>query len=602
MLTLSRTILPRRARFLILTAATMVSLPRVSVAADANPRPNILLVITDDQGYGDLGFHGNPVIRTPNLDALARSGVRMTRFLVSPVCSPTRASLMTGRYNYRTGVVDTYIGRSMMRSGETTLAEMLRDAGWATGIFGKWHLGDNFPMRPQDQGFDRSLVHNGGGIGQPADPPGNMYDNPLLREDGVEKRFEGYCSDIFTDGAIGFIREKRDRPFFAYLSFNAPHTPLQSPGSLYEQYKRMNMTADMFPDKGHPLDGKFDADVTAHIYAMVTNIDDNMGRLLDALRETGQERDTIVIFLTDNGPQQPRYNGGLRGRKGSVYEGGIRVPMFIRWPARLAADTEMDTMAAHIDITPTLLDLCGVKTGDTGRPMDGTSLAPVLLASGSPGAPAAAEPPDRTLYFQWHRGDEPQLYRAFAARTDRWKLVQAAGVHEKVWNAEPVFELFDLKADPWEMNNLASGHPEVVSRMKRDYESWFRDVSSGEGYAPVRPTVGSSRDNPSTLTRQDWRGPRAGWGPKDLGHWEIHVGRTGLYNIRLRFAEVPTESRARLRFGENVLEAVVETGTSEVAFRDVMLNAGPETISGEIQVNDNAEPVGVHYIDIEYAP
>ncbi|MDQ3651361.1 MAG: sulfatase-like hydrolase/transferase, partial [Acidobacteriota bacterium] len=261
-------------------------------------RPNVILIITDDQGHGDLGFHGNPKIKSPNIDRLARESTRFVNFYVSPVCAPTRASLMTGRYNYRTGVVDTYLGRAMMHPDEVTLAEMLSRAGYRTGIFGKWHLGDNYPMRPMDQGFEESLIHFGGGIGQPSDPAvpgGSSYFDPVLQHNGKQVKTKGYCSDVYTDAAINFITENRNKPFFTYLAFNAPHTPLQVPRSYFEQYKGMKLDRSEFPSTGHTLPANVDSDTTAKVYGMVTNIDDNLGRLFSKLEELRIADNTILI-------------------------------------------------------------------------------------------------------------------------------------------------------------------------------------------------------------------------------------------------------------------------------------------------------------------
>ncbi|MCY4121082.1 MAG: arylsulfatase, partial [Acidobacteria bacterium] len=292
--------------------------PAFHAAPAANPhdvRPNIVLIITDDQGWAQLGSHGDPVLQTPHLDRLAAESVEMTRFYVSPVCAPTRAALLTGRYNYRTGVVDTYIGRAMMEPGEITIAEMLRDAGYRTGIFGKWHLGDNYPLRSTDQGFDESVVHRGGGIGQPSDPPaGSDYFDPILFHNGEQKRYRGYVTDILVDEAIRWIGDGGDRPFFAYVPTNAPHSPYLVPDSYRQPYSAQGLS-----------------DRDARIYGMITNIDDNAGRLLAHLEERDLSGDTIVIFMTDNGPTTRLYHAGLRAQKGSVYENGIRVPFFARW-------------------------------------------------------------------------------------------------------------------------------------------------------------------------------------------------------------------------------------------------------------------------------
>ncbi len=318
-----------------------------TTAAQKPKRPNVILIMTDDQGHGDLGFHGNPKIRTPHLDRLAKQGTRLTRFFVCPVCSPTRSSLMSGRYNYRTGVVDTYLGRSMMHPDEVTLAELLATAGYRTGIFGKWHLGDNYPLRPTDQGFHEALVLKGGGIAQPSDPPGgDGYFDPVLYRNGKAEKTKGYVSDVITDAALDFIGKNRDRPFLVYLAYNAPHGPLQVPEKYYQLYRKMNLAHGAFPQIGQPLPGKSQQDVTARVYGMVTNVDDNLGRLFARLNELKLADDTIVIFLTDNGPQQVRYNSGMLGRKGSVHEGGVRVAFFIRWPGKIPADRDVDRIAA----------------------------------------------------------------------------------------------------------------------------------------------------------------------------------------------------------------------------------------------------------------
>ena len=547
-------------------------------AARGAEAPNVVLVITDDQGYGDLGVHGNPRIRTPNLDRLARESVGFRSFYVSPVCSPTRASLMTGRYNYRTGVVDTYLGRSLMRPDEVTLAELLRAAGYRTGIFGKWHLGDNYPMRAMDQGFDESLVLNGGGIGQPSDPPGGeSYFDTLLRRNGEWTKTRGYVSDVITDAAIAFIEANRIRPFFTYLAFNAPHTPLEVPASYYEKYRQAGLAAKDFPSAGHPIPEGFDPETTARVYGMVENIDDNVGRLLASLDRLGLARNTVFVFLTDNGPQQPRYNAGLRERKGNTHEGGIRVPFYVRWPGRLRPGREVDQMAAHVNLLPTLLDLCRIAR-PAGVKLDGTSLRPVLEADG-------AVWPDRTLFFQWHRGDAPQKYRAFAARTQRFKLVQPAGAGESRDGWTPVFELYDMSSDPLERTDIASARPEVVARMKADYEAWFDDVT--RDVARPRIAIGAREEDPVRLTRQDWRGPQAGWSPESVGHWEVDVVRAGEYQVTVRFAQAGRAGTVALSLGGARRQKPVEAGAASVVFEKVRLARGPGVLECGVALGES---------------
>ncbi len=525
---------------------------------NAAPRPNVVLIITDDQGWGDLGCHGNDKIKTPNLDRLCAQSVELTRFYVCPVCSPTRACLMTGRYNYRTGVVDTYLGRSMMYPEEQTIAEMLRAAGYRTGIFGKWHLGDTYPMRPIDQGFEEAVVHNGGGLGQPSDPPGNSYFDPILQHNGVPQRYRGYCTDIFTSEAIKFIEKHRAEPFFVYLATNAPHAPLQIADSYVEPYLKMG------------LDEK-----TAKFYGMVTNIDENVGRLLRRLRELGLEQNTIVIFLTDNGPSRGHYTvGGLRGTKGTVYEGGLRVPFFIRWPARLAAGKKIDTIAAHIDLAPTLLEACGApKPPDVA--FDGKSLMPLLLGE-------AQNWPERTIFAQWHRGDVPEKFRACAAITQRYKLVNGN-------------ELYDLQADPGEKQNIADKHPDIVARLRQSYERWFDDVSATRGYDPPRIFVGTEHENPTILTRQDWRGA-AGWSNKDLGFWEIDVRAAGRYELVLRFPAAAEGAQAQVRVAGVERAAQLARGDTWCIMRRLNLPAGPARV--EAWIAERGKRRGVSYVEV----
>ena len=530
----------------------------------ASRRPNVILIITDDHDYGDLSCHGNPHLRTPNLDRLPKEGVELTRFHVSPVCAPTRSSLMTGRYNYRTGVTDTYLGRAVMHPEEVTMAEMFSSAGYRTGIFGKWHLGDNYPMRAMDQGFQECLVHNGGGIGQPSDPPGNRYFDPILQHNGREEKHLGYCTDIFANAAMAFIEQNRSRPFLAYLAPNAPHTPLEIADEWVAPYRQMGLPVP-----------------TAKVYGMIANIDFNVGRLLDRVRALGLERDTIVIFLTDNGAQadptltEQRYNAGYRGRKGTVYEGGIHVPCFVRWPQQLQAGRKVDRIAAHIDLLPTLLEACGVaKPADA--PVDGKSLMPLL--KGEPG-----DWPDRTLFFQWHRGDEPVPFRSCAALTQQFKLVDGK-------------ELYDLAADPGEGNDVSARHPDVVARLRKAYEDWLRDVSSTRGYDPPRIHIGTGHENPVTLTRQDWRGPRAGWTPDSLGHWEVNVIRTAKYEITLRFAAAPQAGEIQFRLGSVTLKQPVERGLTACRWGDVTLEAGKAQVEPCLEFGEKT--VGVDYVDI----
>jgi arylsulfatase A-like enzyme len=577
-------------RHLMLVACALLTLAAVRADAATPERPNVLIVITDDQGYGDLGCHGNPKIKTPHLDKFAAQSVHLEYFYVCPVCSPTRSGLMTGRYNYRTGIVDTALGRSLMDPREVTLAQMLGDAGYRTGIFGKWHLGDNYPLRPIDRGFQEALVLKGGGIKQPSDPPeGSGYFDPVLEHNGKTVKTKGYCTDVFTDAALKFI-DKSDKPFFAYVAYNCPHAPLtEVPDKYLEPYKKMNLAASEFPKVGHPIP-KTDEDVTARIYAMVTNIDDNVARLLARLDERKLADNTVVIFLTDNGPQQPRYNAGMLDRKGTVHEGGIRVPCYWRWPGQFKAGATVDRIAANIDIAPTLLSLCKVEKLAKVA-FDGVSLEPLLRGK-------QVSWPDRTLFFQWHRGDTPELYRACAARSQNWKLVQPKGAGvDGVAPKEPVFELFDMARDPLEMKDVAADHPDVVAKMRKEYEAWFKDVSSTRGYGPVRIHVGAPQENPSLLTRQDWRGPKTSWAPDGLGYWEVTVARAGKYDVTLIYPKAAEDSPVVFTLRGATVKQNVKAGSTQVTFQGVELTAGDGRV--EATIERDKKIVGVHYVELK---
>ncbi|MHC4123011.1 MAG: arylsulfatase [Planctomycetota bacterium] len=537
--------------------------------------PNIIFVLTDDQGFGDLGCHGNKKIETPNLDKFAAESAEFSQFYVCPVCAPTRASLMTGRYNYRTRAIDTYLGRAMMDTEEVTIAEMLKTAGYKTAIFGKWHLGDNYPMRPMEQGFDESIVHRGGGIGQPADPPGGSdYFDPILFHNGKQKKYKGYCMDVYTDETLKFIKKNRNKPFFVYLPTNTVHGPLII-GKEYEApYRAMG-----FDEK------------TAKVYGMVTNIDDNFGRLLKQLKKLNLEENTIVIFMTDNGPcgYKGRYTAGLKGHKATVYENGIRVPCLIRWPNGLKGERKIDTIAAHIDIVPTLLEACDVQKPENIK-FDGISLMPLLTQTNP-------DWPKRTLYFQWHRGDVPELYRCFAVRNQRYKLLQAQGIGNKP--EELKFELYDISKDPGEKNNLIDKHPEIAEKMKRQYEDWFKDVSSTRGFDPPNIYLGTPYENPVVLTRQDMRRKAGGdgWGDEDLGHWQVDIIKPAKYNITITLPKrFKTTGQIYFKFKNINMTKTITKGSNKVILK-VKLPQGPARLEAWAEVGQKL--ICPRYVDVE---
>jgi arylsulfatase/arylsulfatase A len=570
-------------------AAAMVLPVSITIPEFQPPgRPNVILIMTDDQGYGDLGVTGNPIIRTPNIDRMADRSARLENFYVSPVCSPTRACLVTGRYNYRTRCIDTWVGRSMIDPEELTVAEILADAGYATGIFGKWHLGDCYPMRAMDQGFHESLVHRGGGIGQPSDPPGGegRYTDPFLFHNGTLVQAEGYCTDIYFDAAMDWIENSRQyrRNFFACITTNAPHGPFHDiPLDLYDYYRGINLENDRFPQTGgHRLPEEADTDRRARIFSMITNIDQNVGRLFNRLDRLGITDNTIVIFMTDNGPNGRRFNAGMRGMKTEVYEGGIRSPFFIHWPAKLQAGHSSERVAAHIDVLPTILDGCGVAAPDDLL-LDGRSLLPLLTDDTEAGDTDRGWP-DRTLYIQAHRGNRPVMYHNFAARNQKWKLLHPSGFHTENMTGEPEFELYDMEFDPLERNNIAARRPDVVRNMLREYEQWFLDVSStrSDNYAPPWIFIGTIHESPTVLTRQDWRHAKGRiW---SNGYWELYAPQSGTFDIKLRFPAAEADGEAILIVDRQEVSLLFEAGTEEMTFSDIRLDKGPLSLQADLNI------------------
>jgi arylsulfatase A-like enzyme len=533
-------------------------------------RPIVTIVLTHDQGYRDLGCHGNDKIRTPSFDGFYEENIRLTNFYVCPLCSPTRASLLTGRYNYRTGVVDTWVGLAIMRPDEVTMAEVLRGVKYRTGIFGKWHLGDHVPLRPLNQGFEECLIHKGAGIGGRSNPPDNRYYGPVLYHNEEPKKYCGYCTDIFFSAAAEFIENHREEPFIAFIPTNVPYVPLEIRDEEVAPYTALGLD-----------------EITAKHYAMLINLDWNFGRLIDKLEDLKLADDTIVIFMSDNGPAygESRYNAGLREAKGSVYDGGIKAPFFVRWPKKLKPGVDIDFIAAHIDVLPTILELCGIwKSRNVHR--YGISLAPMPLGS-------SIEWPDRTLFFQQCRPDpegidRPRLFTNCVVRSQRYKNVMTAENRRERQTKAVSFEEtepYGMNKDPGEQMDISKEHPEIVRRMREDYEEWFLDVT--KNLAPVHIYLGSPSENPVLLTNQDLHGPGAAasycsWSllgrnpeeePDGYGVWNVKVVRSGRYRICLRFGPVGNDIQIPLKPGKAVFklgpvsnENKIERSATQVSF------------------------------------
>ena len=508
--------------------------------------PNVILIITDDQGYGDLNFNGNPNIITPALDNFAAESVRFNNFYVSPVCAPTRSSLMTGRYSLRTGVRDTYNGGAIMASSEVTLAEMLKQANFTTGIFGKWHLGDNYPSRPSDQGFDESLIHLAGGMGQVGDftnyfKKDTSYFDPILWHNNEQKPYKGYCSDIFTENAIEFIEKNKNNPFFCYLSFNAPHNPLQVPDEYYQAYKTLDpidgIDPELIPNEKISEKTK---DNTRKVYAMVTNIDDNLKKLFNKVDELGIKDNTIVIFMTDNGPQHARYIAGMKGRKSSVYNGGIRVPFFLRFPAMFSGNQEVNQITAHIDLLPTLSKLCNVEM-PRDRKIDGRSFIPSINSE---------KLPERSFFSYWTR-KYPELFNNIALQRGQFKLIGKTDYNSPIEK----FELYDTYNDPFEKNNLVTQNKSIALSLKKEMHQTFLELVNSENLKnPPRIMLGSDFENPVYLNRNDAGGQRAVWNQEQAySFWKVDINKEGLYDLKFKFLKpLPANGNMYLEIGQSI--------------------------------------------------
>ena len=474
-------------------------------------KPNIILIMIDNVGFGEIGINGNNLIKTPNLDKFAHEGVQMTHFYCNPMCAPTRASLITGRYHYRTGVIHTSRGGAKMHGNEVTIAEYLKKAGYTTGVFGKWHLGDNYPMRPQDQGFDQTLVHKSGRLGQVPDKP-NSYFDPTLWYNGKQVKKSGYCTDVFFDAAMDFISHRQNQPFFIYIPTNVAHTSTEVGLQVHPKYSQ--------PYKALGLD-----DNVATIYGMITNVDENFGRLIARLDTLNLRKNTLVVFLSDDGNVSVN-TAGFRGQgQPSLYEGGLRVPCFAQWPGRFPKGLRIDHIASHIDILPTLLAACNLEI--PSRPIiDGINLMPSLEGR-------ADNWPDRMLFFQCHRGLTPQRYQNCAVVTQRYKMVGYPGTFAqrklKTSMEHPVLELYDLAVDPGEKNDVAKQQPEILAKLRQAYDKWFDDVKSTRQFTPGYIHIGSDAENPTYLSRyQD----SAYIDQKPTG-WLVNIERSGKYEFTI---------------------------------------------------------------------
>jgi len=537
----------------------LVSLPTAAFGTASPPAakgPNVLLIMTDDQGYGELSCHGNPVLQTPHLDQLAAQSVRLTDFHVAPMCTPTRGQLLTGVDSLRNGAMNVSSGRTLLRREYPTLANLFADSGYRTGLFGKWHLGDSYPFRPQDRGFHESLWFPSSHIGSVPDAWENDYFDDTYLRSGQRQVCEGYTTDVFFREAIRWIQaqSRAGRPFFCYLATAAPHWPHFVP----DRYRAPIRAA--FQKSGLPPLAGGQQDELISYLAMIANIDENLGTLERFLDESGLREDTIVVFLTDNGSTfGPRYfNAGMKGGKVTLWEGGHRVPCFIRWPAgRLCTPGDVSGLTQVQDLLPTLVELCGLTQPAAAR-FDGLSLAGVLRGT-------SAVPEDRMLVINYSRMPhgilQPTLDNPAVPRRE------GAAVLWKRWRLLEDRQLYDLAADPLQERNLIDQRPQVVAAMRAHLDAWWRGVADRiNDFESV--AVGDPAQNPVTLTACDWadvfvdQQVQVRRGERKNGIWHLEVAVAGDYAFEL--SRWPPD--AHLRLTDSVAETRVADGT---------LTAGP---------------------------
>jgi arylsulfatase A-like enzyme len=510
-------------RHFLPTAFVAVTTTLFATQAAMAAKPNVLVILADDQGWGDLSVHGNTNLSTPNIDSLARNGALFERFYVSPVCSPTRAEFLTGRYHVRGGVFGVSTGGERLDLDEKTIGDTFKGAGYAVGAFGKWHNGTQYPYHPNARGFDEFYGFCSGHWGDYFDPP--------LEHNGRLVRGEGFISDDLTNHALAFIESNLDRPFLCYLPFNTPHSPMQVPDRFYGKFKN----ADLKMRYQGPQ--QEDLDHTRAALAMCENIDWNVGRLLKRLDELKLADNTIVLYFCDNGPNGWRWNGGMRGRKGSTDEGGVRAPLLLRWPGHVRAGTRVTPIAGAIDLLPTLADLAGVPIVST-KPLDGVSVASLLLG-GSP-----AHWPDRLLFSHWSG--------KVSVRTQQFRL-DAAG------------QLYDMVHDPGQSHDVARNHPEVAARLSEAVAHWSGELLPGlkvdrpfpVGYRAFPITWLPARDGvPHGQIRRSAGAPNCsfftGWSETDDRiTWDIEVATSGRYEAVVYYTAAAEDVGATLELGFN---------------------------------------------------
>lgn len=573
-------------------------------------RPNVILIMTDDQGYGDLSCHGNPYLKTPNLDKLHAQSIRLTNFHVGTTCSPTRAALMTGRNCNRVGVWHTIAGRSQLAADEMTMAEVFANNGYATSMFGKWHLGDSHPFEVQNRGFQSVFAHGGGGVGQMPDFWDNDYFDDTYFRNGQPEKATGYCSDVWFDAALNFIDSNREGPFFVYLATNAPHGPFHVDSSYLRPYLDNEQVA------------------SPNFNGMIANIDENMGVLMQKLEDWQLAENTILIFMTDNGTAAgvrfdkegkllKGYNADMRGTKGSEYEGGHRVPCFVRLPGKQAeAGTDISLLTAHVDLLPTFMDLLDLKAPREVA-FDGRSIAPLLK-----GDTEEEVWKSRVIITDTQRKENPTKWRKSATMMDKWRLVNGK-------------ELYDIEQDPSQQHDLAAQHPEMIIKLRKAYESWWTELEPGFGEFS-RAVLGQEVGEKVVLLSHDWHDAKDEFGKSAYtawhqnhirsgqivnGFWTVEMAKGGTYNFELRrwpeeldqpiTGSIPGRAgvpggdpfeegkalpltKARISVGDQEMSADIAANAHEISF-ELELEAGPTQVKTWLEGDDDIA-LGAYYV------
>ncbi len=538
----------------------------VSAIEADDQKPNVIIVFTDDQGYGDLASHGNPILKTPNLSAFGKEALELTNFHVGTTCAPSRAGLMTGRNGNRNNAWHTIGGCSILLEDETTIAEVFEDGGYKTAMFGKWHLGDNYPYRPFDRGFQETLYNGGGGVQQTPDYWNNTYFNDTYFRNGVPEKVEGYATDVWFNEAIKYVQRTKEEPFFLYLPLNAAHSPFNVPESYAKQYEDAPLT-----------------DVQKRFYGMITNIDENFGKLVNFLKDEKLFDNTIIIFTTDNGTAAGiakskdgsvlGYNAGLRGTKGSHYDGGHKVPFFISWPkGNIKKGTTSNELVANVDLLPTLSKMAGVSF-QPKKPLDGADMSAVLKEG--------AESKERMLVIDTQRAQWPEKGKNSCVMNTEWRLIGGT-------------ELYNIVDDPGQKNNVADQHPDMVKKMQAFYDQWWSGIEPEMRYAEI--PIGHEEANPVTITVHDMHTKEnIPWNQVQIregefspeGYYSVNIVEDGEYEFKLY--RYPPESGLSLNAASDVIMGSSTVNELPVGrrinFKGAQVKLGDVSLEGNVDLD-----------------